>query len=71
MSITGDQDWGNVERRAVKWALEQVANQSGLPLVTITTEDRLRGAVCEALSLLEQGHPTAAHQILTDSLKIK
>ena len=42
----------------------------GESLVTITVEDRLRGAVVEALSQLEQGHPTAAHQVLQDALKI-
>ena len=42
-----------------------------LNLVTITVEDRLRGAVVEALSQLEQGYPTAAHQVLRDALKIK
>jgi hypothetical protein len=62
------------------WTLETVPTQIeeigremaniGLPLVTITTEDRLRGAIVESLSLLECGHQTAAYQVLTDALKI-
>jgi len=50
--------------------LDQFERFSAISLVTITTEDRLRGAVVEALSQLEQGHPTAAHQVLQDALKI-
>ena len=77
MSVTDQGGWGEVERRAKVHERElrlghQLTSDAKdmLSLVTITTEDRLRGAVCEALSLLEQGHPTAAHQVLQDALKI-
>jgi len=76
MSIHDSGGWGEVERRARiheqhKQATNLACQFTELSLVTITAEDRLRGAVCEALSLLEQGHPTAAHQVLQDALKLK
>lgn len=78
MSITNPQDWSKVEAKArqhEETAHEIMMRHSGhfdpLQLVTITTEDRLRGAVVEAMGLLEQGHQTAAWQVLNDALKIR
>ena len=74
MSVTDQNGWGEVERRARQHEVDQLSDQLSQAhqmFVTITTEDRLRGAVVESLSLLEQGHPTAAYQVLQDALKIK
>jgi hypothetical protein len=71
MSVNDSNGWGEVERKArqFEWHNQEevleVLNQ-----IKITTEDRLRGAIVESLSLLECGHATAAYQVLADSLKI-
>jgi len=72
MSVTDQGGWGEVERKAQEReaCLDIAASLSKLNLIRVTTEDRLRGAAVEALSLLEQGSPTAAHQVLQDALKI-
>jgi len=73
MSVTDQNGWGEVERRARQHEVDQLSlqlSQAHQMFVTITTEDRLRGTVVEALSQLEQGHPAIAKQILNDSLKI-
>ena len=70
MSVTDQNGWGEVERRARRHEQNKDIDAILSSLVEVTTEDRLRGAIVESLSLLEQGHPTAAHQVLQDALKI-
>jgi c-di-GMP-related signal transduction protein len=38
--------------------------------LTITTEDRLRGAIIEALTWMQQGSPGRAHNALQEALKL-
>ena len=71
MSVTDQGGWGEVERRARLHESRRQQNDTFWDaMLTINHEDRLRGAIVEALSQLEQGHPTAAHQVLQDALKI-
>ena len=66
MSVTDQNGWGEVERRARHHenVIECMRN-----MLQVTTEDRLRGAIVSAIGELEIGHQTAAYQTLTDALK--
>ena len=75
MSVTDQGGWGEVERRAqAHESREHILTVLGHAIaneIKVTTEDRLRGAIVAALSELERGWPTSAHQTLSDALKIK
>ena len=73
MSVTDQNGWSEVERlaRQHEASINQVLVSAGLPLVKIEVADRLRGSIVESLSLLEDGHQTAAYQVLQDALKIR
>jgi len=75
MSVTDQNGWGEVERRAAAHErnlelINREFTKAGLPLVEVTPVDRLKGAIIAAIGELELGHRSSAQQILEDSLKI-
>ena len=76
MSVTDQNGWGEVERRAREHeglkAMPYADYSNALNhMLNVSVEDRLRGAIIEAIRELEHDHRTSAQQILEDSLKIK
>lgn len=48
--------------------VSELMTKAGLPPVTITTEDRLRGAILSAITEIELGHANQAWRILRESI---
>lgn len=48
----------------------RAARNAGIPLVRITVEDRMRGAIIEAMIEIERGRPLKAWCLLDDVLKL-
>ena len=71
--LTQDQEDAREDRPrfAATIGLNENLAAAGLPLVRITTEDRLRGAIIEAVSELEQGRVGMAYETLTQALQIR
>lgn len=52
--------------------IEAELQAAGMPVtLEVTVEDRLRGAVCEALYWLDQNAPGRAYSVLLEALRIK
>ena len=73
MSVTDQNGWGEVERRAQAHELAEInqgLKEAGLVMLEITVADRLKGGIISALAFLESGHTNAATEILKDCLKL-
>ena len=68
MSIDTNADWQSVENLAR--AHEAALNKLGFPLVHITVEDRLRGAITSAMTALKAGQNLVAYQQLERALDL-
>lgn len=72
MGIQNSSDWNRVERiaRAHEAGVEAVMASIGLPLVKITVEDRLRGAIVRAMTALGAGQNLVAYQELERAMEL-
>ncbi len=74
MSITNDSGWREVEAKARHHehlaSINEVMCAAGLPLVTITVEDRLKGGILSAIAEIEAGHTHLALVDLRNCLKL-
>jgi hypothetical protein len=65
-------EWGDMERKAKQHESEtqDAFAQAGIPLVTVTKEDRLRGAIIAAMGQIETRCFQSALTILKEALKL-
>lgn len=70
MTATEIQQWVQIEREANAIEQGRTLAAAEIPLVTITVENRLRGAIIEAISQIEAGQGGRGYVILKDALKI-
>ena len=71
MSVTDQNGWGEVERRArLHEAINHTLALNDLPLLTITCEDRLRGGIISAIAEIEAGHTHLALKDLRNCLNL-